>query len=549
MLKQLLSLLKHILYKFKIIYFITFISIISLFIELFAMMLLSGLSNGSYKIFNTFLLSLDKEIVFISIITFFAIRFILLLYIEIKKIAIRIDVQTFLTLKMFKRFLQSNIEYIEQQSIGKFIVATGDEASRASIVFNSFFALFITLLSIALYTIMVIYLEPNMSYVLIIYIVFILYIFNHFLKLTKKNSGRLIPEGVYVNSLLMDAMNGIRIIKSFGMSKFTYEKYKKALEIYQKLNFKTEYYSIINKFLSVVLIIILYDIYILYIYHIEKAIDILFQTTLFLILLRLLSFFGDLLHQVNKMLVNLEGSENLVNELSKKIIKNESSKSISKVKQIQFKNICFKYQNMELELFQNFSLKFNNAKSYAIVGKSGTGKSTLIDLLMDFKQPQKGEVLINEIVSTELDENVLSNKIVYVGQESIIFNDTIRNNMSLNNDYTDEDLYNVLDILDLKNDVLSLDNCLEYTLQYKGSNISGGQQQRINIARALLKEPDVLILDESVNALNSEMRIQIVKQLIKIYSQKIIIFVTHDKDILDQVDIIVDLNQLQEGRS
>ena len=545
MVNELVKLLKVVTIKFKILYFLTLISFVSLFIELLGMMLLSGLSQNKYKLFNEYLKNIDPHLIFISIISLFGVRFTLLLFSEIKKIHIAKKIQTFLTLKMFNSFLNTKIQFIEKESIGVFITATGDESSRASEVVSSFFALLVTLLSIILYTIMIIAIDIHIFYLLIVFLVFVIYIFKILILKSRKNSEQLIQIGSYVNSLLLDVMNGIRVVKSFGMATFVFNKYKNALEYYQGLNFKTEYYSVLNKYISIILIIIVFNIYLLYNYFFNEKIEVLYFLTVFLILLRLLSFFGDLLHQVNKIDINLNASANLIKHISVPYAKTEKIEKVNNIENIKFKNVTYQYQTANKNVFDNLSLEFVKGKSYAIIGESGTGKSTLIDLLMDFLTPVKGSVEINGIDSRKIDEECLSTKIIYVGQEAIIFNDTIKNNICVNGTYSKDTVMEVLEQVELKEEVLNITDNIDFLLTYKGTNISGGQKQRLNIARALIKRPEVLILDESVNALDSKTRRKVVSKLLEIFDENIIIFVTHDQDILKLVDIVVNLDQLK----
>jgi ABC-type bacteriocin/lantibiotic exporter with double-glycine peptidase domain len=547
MIKSLFKLLEVVVSEFKVLYFIAFISIVSLFVELLAMMLLSGISQNEFKLFDSYFKSLGMNIVFIFIIFIFCIRFILLLYTEIKKIHIAKKIQTFLTLYMYKLFLNSTVSAIEKESIGKFMLATGDESSRASEIVKNSFSIIITMCSIVLYTIMIIYIDFNMIYLLTIFLLLIIFIFKILMEKSKINSEKLIPSGSYVNSLLIDTMNGIRVIKSFGILEFTFNKYKVGLEDYQNLNFKTEYYATLNKFISLILITIFFNMYLLYNYFTNQIIDVLYFVTIFFILIRLLSFFGDLLHQINKIYIDLNASSNLLGHLHSKIKKKTKPNLILDIiKDIELRNVTFNYNEIEKSVFKNLSMNFKKDKSYAIIGESGSGKSTLTDILMDFLTPSYGSVLINGIDSKIIDEKHLSSKIIYVGQESIIFNDSIKNNICIGSEYSEEMIINSLEQVELKNEILEKKEKLEFILNYKGTNISGGQKQRLNIARAILRNPDVLILDESVNALDKSTRLSIVKNLLDRYKEKMIIFITHDEDILSLVDNIIDLDIIKK---
>ena len=238
----------------------------------------------------------------------------------------------------------------------------------------------------------------------------------------------------------------------------------------------------------------------------------------------------------------MKATTNIIDFVTQKLPVQTKEEMLNEVEFISFKNINFSFDESK-KIFFNFSCSFKNKHAYAIIGKTGSGKSTLIDLMMRFKTPNGGQITINDVPIENLHFKLLKEKIIYLSQESIIFNDTIKNNLSMDKHYEDEAIMEVLTLVELDELIREFKDGLNHLLNYKGTNISGGQKQRLNIARALLRTPDVLILDESINALDSETRIRIVKKLLRRYHQKMIIFITHDRDILGLVDIIVDLDK------
>jgi len=350
--------------------------------------------------------------------------------------------------------------------------------------------------------------------------------------------------GREASSIFLDCLNGIKTIKSFGIEDFVYKKYQVSMGNYQYANYKLFLFALINRMLPVMVLFTLFEGYILIDYYTDNLLTATYLLALFFILMRFLLNLGELLQVVSKVVGDLKATGNITGFITSLGNKKIEQNHLSSIESIKFQNVNFGYTNAK-EIFSNITMELQKDNSYALVGTTGSGKSTLIDLMMDFLTPLSGKILINNIDSKTINNAILKDKIIYISQESIIFNDTIKNNLCLNEEYSDKALYAALDMVELTQMVNTFELGLNHLLHYKGTNISGGQKQRLNIARAILRDPDVLILDESVNALDETTRNKIVKNLLEKYRNKIIIFVTHDKDILSLMDNIIDLDEVE----
>jgi len=195
-------------------------------------------------------------------------------------------------------------------------------------------------------------------------------------------------------------------------------------------------------------------------------------------------------------------------------------------------------------VLQDFSVTLNRGRSYAFVGASGSGKSTFLDLLLGFYAPDRGSISINGIDMSELDKSEMRRRILLVSQDVAIFNDTVANNLKLGMDVTQGELERACTIACIHDFILSLPRGYETILQYRGSNFSGGQKQRIGIARAILRRPEVLLLDESTSALDLATREQVVSNLQATLKDNILVFVTHDAFVADKVDQVFDMEAI-----
>lgn len=206
-------------------------------------------------------------------------------------------------------------------------------------------------------------------------------------------------------------------------------------------------------------------------------------------------------------------------------------------------NIFFNHK--EEKLLDNFSLKIANGDFVGLTGMSGKGKTTVINLLLGFLNPQSGSVVINNADTTVADRQHYRKKIAYVKQDSFLIHDTILTNITLTEDYCDP--------LRIKNitmatgiDVLAAQypNGLNSIITESGKNISGGQRQRIAMARALYKNADLLILDEPFNELDRATENSLLKHCKSLAAEgKMILLISHNKESLSFCSKIISLDE------
>ena len=180
------------------------------------------------------------------------------------------------------------------------------------------------------------------------------------------------------------------------------------------------------------------------------------------------------------------------------------TESASEVKgKVEFKNVCFKYPDANEYVLKNVSFVANRGDTVAFIGSTGSGKSTLINLVPRFYDCTEGEILIDDENIKNYKFSVLNNKMGYIPQKSILFSGTVRENITYGKeDATDEQINKALEVSQAKDFVEKLKGGLEFKIAQGGTNLSGGQKQRLSIARAIVKDPEVLIFDDSFSALD-----------------------------------------------
>ena len=366
-------------------------------------------------------------------------------------------------------------------------------------------------------------------------------------KTLKKKSNRVQKEQGLFLSLVDETLNGLKIIKSFTSenlfrskfynSKAKYYKYSNSL-----LN-KTNLAGPVSEFLGICSITILLWYGGQMVLE-EKTLD----PSTFMVFLGLayniLTPFKAISKASYKVQKGNAAAERIIQVLDNKslIIDPINNKEIlSFENSIEIKNIKFSYS--EEKAIKDFSFKLKKGETLALVGQSGSGKSTIANLVNRFYNVDSGEIIIDGLNINNITKKSLRSLIGLVTQDSILFNDSIKNNLLVaNNKASDDEIIEALKIANAWEFVKDLDDTINYTVGDSGNLLSGGQKQRISIARAVLKNPPIMVLDEATSALDPESEKLVQDALEKMTKNRTSIVIAHRLSTIKNADHIAVLD-------
>lgn len=367
------------------------------------------------------------------------------------------------------------------------------------------------------------------------------FIYKYINKITKEAARNLSQTGTDFNTHLIQILQNFKYLKATNYVEKYDKKIKDTILKSQDLEFKMSIYNAITEAArEPITILIIALVIILQVNILGSAFSSILVSLLFFY--RALTYLTSLQSQWNMLLNNVAGYESvseILEEFSDDSEPTQKNIPITKIKHIEATDISLSYGDNAV--LNHVSLHIKEKESLALVGESGAGKTTLANVICGLAKPDEGSLLINNEVLEDYRLDSYRNKIGYISQDPVIFNDTIFNNITFWDEKTPKNLerfWQCINLVALDNFMENLSKKEDATLGSNGILVSGGQKQRISIARELYKDVDLLIMDEATSALDSETEKHIKESIDSLQGKYMMVIIAHRLSTIKNVDMI-----------
>lgn len=363
-------------------------------------------------------------------------------------------------------------------------------------------------------------------------------------------------QKIYANmiTLLEEALSGIKIIKSFNAVDFIKGRFNAENDEYAKINRRMVRRQQMGSPVSELLGVAMVAVILLYGGHLVlsgqgdlEASEFIAYIAIFSQVMRPAKALTDAFSNIHNGIAAGERVLQLIDEKNQVADKPNALDIDRFDSKIEFNNVYFAYE--ENQVLKNINLTINKGETVALVGPSGGGKSTLVDLIPRFMDATQGAICIDGVDVKDLKQDSLRRIIGVVNQESILFNETIFNNIAFANaEATEEQVIQAAKIANAHEFIMGTEAGYQTNIGDRGSKLSGGQRQRICIARAVLKNPPIMLLDEATSALDTESERLVQDSLYKLMENRTTVVIAHRLSTIQNADkiIVLEAGQIVE---
>ena len=467
-------------------------------------------------------------------------------------IPIRTGVVRDIRVQLYQKILSLPLGFFSEERKGDIIARmSGDVQEIENSIMSSLDMLFKNPILIIAYfsTLMV------LSWELTLFTIAVLPVMGWFMGYVGKQLKRksLVAQGQWSDlmSQVEETLGGLRIIKAFNAEGKMDKRFLQSNNLYRntinRVNTRQQLAHPMSEFLGTVLIVIVLWFGGTLILNNESSIDapsFIYYLVILYSLVNPLKEFSKASYNIPKGLASMERVDKIL-MAENKLVEPAHPKEIKELSQcIEYKNVSFKYDSKWV--LKNINLTIEKGKTIALVGQSGSGKSTLVDLLPRFYDVQEGEVLIDGVNIKEATLHGLRSIMGNVNQEAILFNDTFYNNITFGvKNATMEQVIEAAKIANAHDFIMASEQGYDTMIGDRGGKLSGGQRQRISIARAILKNPPILILDEATSALDTESERLVQEALERLMKSRTTIAIAHRLSTIRNADEICVLHEGQ----
>lgn len=418
---------------------------------------------------------------------------------------------------VFKKIMHLSYNQTDKFSTGSLVTRVTNDITQVQNLLSMALRMFIRALSFFILGIVfTLNINIEFGYILLIILPIEILVIVIFVKLAFPIFSVIQTKLDKVNTIVHENLTGARVVKAFSKEDYEYSRFKGANDEYTQKNL---YVGKISAFLMPILMIIVYigQIVIYYVGGnsiLEASKNALKINDMILVgeisqaitYISMICMSIMMLGMIFTSLARATASAKRINEVldcEEEIKDGKKDINLEETGTIEFKNISFKYPGSSSYSLQNISFKANKGDVIAIVGATGSGKSTLVNLITRFYDVSEGEILVDNINVKDYTQKELRNKVAICLQKAELFSGTIKDNIKWGKeDASDEEVDEACSIAQAKEFILSKEKGYDEYVEEKGTSLSGGQKQRLSIARAIIKKPEILIFDDSTSALD-----------------------------------------------
>lgn len=436
------------------------------------------------------------------------------------------------------------LKYIYDNRSGNFIINfTEDINIISNCLCNYFLTIINSFITVVITVLFLIIINVKLAFISLIVVTIQVLISIFLAKITKKNQQDILENSAKHIGIIKQITGQIKYIRSYRNENKTFDNYNKCSNEISRLNFVAfllgYIYRNINAFISFVGSMIIFIIGVILVYNGTISIGILFAFDsitgiLYGNISNIVSIFTGLYRaSVSFLRVNtlfdMEDEDDGIEEIS------------GNIEEIIFDNVDFKYK--DITILNNLQCKMEKGNTYVVVGKSGIGKSTMFNLLIKFYKIDNGCIYINNTPLDIVKTSSLRDKVTIVYQDGCIIDGaTIYENICYGNDVDNEKFQEVVKACGINLFVDKLENKYDTIIEENGTNLSGGEKQRIYIARSLVRSSDIYIYDEAFSQIDINLENKIISYIREKFKEKILIIVTHDLNVIQENDKVISLD-------
>ena len=453
-----------------------------------------------------------------------------------------------LKIEIYNQYQKLSLNFYKVNQTGDLMNRISEDVSKVRMYVGPAFMYSIN--TITLLVIVIIYMykqSPILTYYTLSPLPFLSFTIYKLSKLINKKSIIVQENLSDLSSFTQESFSGITLIKSYSIEKKNYEDFNTLSEKCKKNQINLVKLQALF-FPLMILLIGLSNLFVIYvggIQYFEGKLDGIGTIAEFIIYVNMLTWPVASLGWISSIIQQAEASQKRINEFlkQKSEIVNPNDIEFNILGDIEFKNVSFKYKDTGICALKNINFKLNKGDKLGIIGKTGSGKSTILNLIVKLYNIDNGKIIVDTKNINSINIRSLRSQIGYVPQDVFLFSDTIENNIKFGSiSSTNKEVIDACKIADIHNDIIGFQNKYKTVLGERGVNLSGGQKQRISIARALIRKPKLLIFDDCLSAVDTETEENIIKSLNNLNYSTTSIIVSHRISSIKNANKIIVLN-------